>query len=103
MQKQPTNTGRDVRFHSLLKSKLDSQAGRYWETGIGIYTLAQCAHVHGQLLSPVQLFVTPWTGAHQAPLSMEFSRPDYWNGLPFSPPGHLSDTGNKAMSPASPT
>ena len=35
------------------------------------------------LLSCVWLFVTPWTVAHQAPLSMEFSRQEYWSGLPF--------------------
>ena len=34
-------------------------------------------------LSHVQLFVTPWTVAHQAPQSMEFSRQEYWSGLPF--------------------
>ena len=34
-------------------------------------------------LSPVRLFVTPWTVAYQAPLSMEFSRQEYWSGLPF--------------------
>ena len=33
--------------------------------------------------------MTPWTGACQAPLSMEFSRQEYWSGLPFSPPGDL--------------
>ena len=39
------------------------------------------------VLSCVQLFVTPWTVAHQAPLSVEFSRQKYWSGLPFpSPP-----------------
>ena len=38
-------------------------------------------------LSRVQLFVTPWTGARQAPLSIEFSRQEYWSGLPFPPPG----------------
>ena len=37
-------------------------------------------------LSCVQLFVTPWTGAHKAPLSMEFSRQDYWSELPFPSP-----------------
>ena len=41
-------------------------------------------------LSRVQLFVTPWTGAHQAPwpgiLSMGFSRQEYWSGLPFPSP-----------------
>ena len=44
-------------------------------------------------LSHVQLFVTPWTVAHQAPLSMEFSRQEYWSGLPFSPPGDLPNPG----------
>ena len=44
-----------------------------------------------KLLSCVQLFVTPWTIAHQAPLSMEFSRPEYWSGLPFPSPGDPAD------------
>ena len=35
----------------------------------------------------VRLFETPWTVAHQAPQSMEFSRQEYWNGLPFPSPG----------------
>ena len=34
-------------------------------------------------------FVTPWTVAHQAPLSMGFPRQEYWSGLPFPSPGHL--------------
>ena len=38
-------------------------------------------------LSRVQLFATPWTVAHQAPPSMEFSRQEYWSGLPFPSPG----------------
>ena len=42
-----------------------------------------------QLLNGVQLFVAPWTGARQAPLSMEFSRQEYWNGLPFPTPEDL--------------
>ena len=46
-----------------------------------------------KLLSRVQLFVTPWTVAHQAPLSMEFSRQEYWSGLPFPSPGDLPDPG----------
>ena len=37
-------------------------------------------------LSPVRLFATPWTVAHQAPLSIEFSRQEYWSGLPFLSP-----------------
>ena len=39
--------------------------------------------------SHVQLFVTPWTVARQAPLSMGFSRQEYWSGLPCPPPGNL--------------
>ena len=39
------------------------------------------------------LFVTLWTLAHQAPLSMGFSRQEYWSGLPFPPPGNLPDPG----------
>ena len=41
--------------------------------------------------SRVQLFVTPWTVAPQATLSMEFSRQEYWRGLPCPPPGDLPD------------
>ena len=39
--------------------------------------------------SHIQLFVTPWTVACQAPLSVEFSRQEYWSGLPCPPPGDL--------------
>ena len=45
---------------------------------------------------------TLWTVAHQAPLSMEFSRQEYWSRLPFPPPGHLPDPGVKPTSLASP-
>ena len=45
------------------------------------------------LLSPVRLFGTPWTAAHQAPLSMIFPRQEYWSGLPFPSLGDLSDPG----------
>ena len=41
------------------------------------------------------LLEIPWNAARQAPLSMEFSRQDYWSGLPFSSPGHLPDRGIK--------
>ena len=39
-----------------------------------------------KLLSHVQLFATPWTVAYKAPLSMEFSRQEYWSGLLFPSP-----------------
>ena len=44
---------------------------------------------------------TPWTVGFQAPLSMGFSRQEYWSGLPFSSPGDLPDPGIKLRSPAS--
>ena len=43
---------------------------------------------------------TPWTVAHQAPLPMEFSRQEYWSGLPYPPPGDLLDPGIKLVSSA---
>ena len=49
--------------------------------------------VYAQLLSLVLLFVTPWTVAHQAPLSMEFFRQEYWSGLPLPTPEDLLDPG----------
>ena len=52
------------------------------------------------VLSCVRLFATPWTAAHQAPLSMRFSRQEYWSGLPFPSPGDLPDPGIEPRSPA---
>ena len=54
-------------------------------------------------VSRVRLFETPWTVACQAPLSMKFSRQEYWNGLPFPPPGDLPDWGIEPVSPAAST
>ena len=51
-------------------------------------------------LSPVRLFVTPWTVAYQAPPSMGFSRQECWSGLPFPSPGDLPDAGIEPRSPS---
>ena len=51
-------------------------------------------------LSPVRLFATPWTVAYQAPQFMEFSRQEYWSGLPFPSPWDLPDPGIEPRSPA---
>ena len=59
---------------------------------------AQCLCVC--FLSRVQLCVTPWTAARQAPLSLEFSRQEHWSGLPLSSPGDLSHPGTESASPA---
>ena len=61
-------------------------------------------HLHHQVkvkwFSHVQLFVTSWTIACQAPTFMGFSRQEYWNGLPFPSPGDLPHPGIKPGSPA---
>ena len=53
-----------------------------------------------KLLSRVRLFATLWAVAYQAPPSMEFSRQEYWSGLPFPSPGDLPDPGIEPRSPA---
>ena len=50
------------------------------------------------LFSHVELFVTLWTVAHQAPPSTEFSRQEYWIRLPYPPPEYLSNPGIESLS-----
>ena len=50
--------------------------------------------------SRIRLFATPWSVAHQAPPSMEFSKQEYWSGLPFPSPEDLPDPGIEPVSPA---
>ena len=63
-------------------------------------------HVHlyfyACMLSQVRFFETLWTVAWQAPLSVGFSRQEYWSQLPFPPPGDLPDSGIKLVPPAFP-
>ena len=66
------------------------------------YNATVCVWGGAQSFSRVWLFVTPWTVAHQAPLSMGFSRHIYWSGLPFPSPGYLLNLGIKPESLASP-
>ena len=58
--------------------------------------------VSAQLFSLVQFFATLWTVACQAPVSVRFFRQEYWSGLPFFPPGNLSNLGTEPTSPVSP-
>ena len=60
------------------------------------------SQVNLKSLSSVQLFATPWTVARQAPLSIKFSRQEYWSGLLCPPPGDLHP-GMEPAYPASPT
>ena len=71
----------------------------YW-TFFKMY-IKQCVCVLSHF-SLVWLFVTLWTVGYQAPLSMGFSRQEYWSGLPCPPPGDLPDPGIKPASLRSP-
>ena len=57
-----------------------------------------CAQLHSHVL----LFPTPWTVAHQPPLSMRFPGQEYWSGLPFPSRGDLPDPGTEPTSLAAP-
>ena len=57
-----------------------------------------CMHVHAQSHSCVQFFATSWTVVHQTSLSMEFSRQEYWSGVPFPTPGNLPNPGTEPTS-----
>ena len=81
----------------------DRTSGCWWEGwgrtagefGVGVCVCVSCSVVSTS-------FLTPWTIAHQAPLSMGFSRQEYWSGLPFPPPGDLPNPGIKPTSLMSP-
>ena len=69
---------------------------------LALRLLLLCVCVRAQSLSHVWLFVIPGPVACQAPLSMVFSRQEYWSGLPFLSPGDLPWSGIKTVSPESP-
>ena len=93
----------EIRIHDVMSSPVNgcvftqSHEGRVTENPAHLCILplqrthTDCVHVcvHTQ----VQLFATPWTVAHQAPLSMVFSRQEHWSRLPFPTPGDLPDPG----------
>ena len=62
--------------------------------------LLQLRWFGGLVTKSCPTLVTPWTVAHQAPLSMGFSKQEYWSGLPFPSPGDLPDPGIEPRSPA---
>ena len=74
------------------------------QTGICLIIVTYIKIIYSMLLfyslSWVQLFATPWTIAHQAPLSLGFSRQEYCSGLPFPPPGDLPGLGIETASPS---
>ena len=82
----------------LSVDTLSSQLGLFKIFLYIIYVYA-CVLSH---FSCVQLFVTPWTVACRAPMSVGLPRQEYWSGLPFPSPGDLSDSGIKPVSLTSP-
>ena len=76
----------------------------WWKFGCQVWlNVDYFMYTYGEWVKPlsrVQLFVTQWTVAHQAPLSMGFSRQEYWSGLPFPSPGDLLNPGIEPRSPA---
>ena len=104
-------------LHPVMDPMSPALAGTFFTTeppGKSPVTLVQWSYIHTWVLgakwcmllllvshfSCVQLCVTPWTIAHQAPLSMRFPRQEYWSGLPFPSPGDLLNPGIKPVSPA---
>ena len=101
-------------LQALTKSELKSQWMRWWlkermSEWIVKWIIermnqwwSECIYQRKKVksLSCVRLFVTLWTVAHQVPLSMGFSRQEYWSGLPFPSPGGLPDPGSEPRSPA---
>ena len=99
------NTG--VGCHTLLQGIFLTQGLNpcllcllHWQ--VGCLPLAPPGKPHRDLivksLSRVWLFATPWTVTYQVPLSMGFSRQEYWSGLSCPPPGDLPDPGIEPMS-----
>ena len=85
--------GRQVHPFGTAAESLTQPTGQARGAILGCEDFLVVAVVH--FLSGVRLFATPWTAARQAPLSMEFSRQEYWSGSPFPSPGHLPDPGVK--------
>ena len=84
---------------NLHMSSLHSQSSQISLPYCKTFITVQFSSV--QSLSQVRLFATPWTVAHQAPLSVGFSRQGYWSGLPCPPPGDLPRPGIASLaSPA---
>ena len=77
-----------------------SVCGCIWSQGLKRYV---CSMDMLSSFSHVRLFVMLWTVAHQAPLSVGFSRQEYWSGLPGPLPGHLPDPGIEPSTLTSPT
>ena len=94
-----TNSIKTLKMVCIRKKKKIPTAGRHF-LGQNSSPFALSPWSEVKSLSRVRLFATPWTIAYQAPLSVGFSRQEYWSGLPFPSPGDLPYPGIKPRSPA---
>ena len=94
---QPFINGPGQDVSSELKQRYFTPTFRHGSQGSRRWAVMYTSHVC--MLWCVRFFAAPWTTAHQAPLSMEFSRQEYWSGLPFPSPGDLPYPGIKPGSP----
>ena len=86
-----------------VQSTRSQRVGQDWVTNTATHQYDYPACMCAKLLQLCLTLVTPWTVACQAPLSMRFSRQDYWSVLHGPPPGDLSDPGIETTSLMSPT
>ena len=86
--------GRELMSHLLIRTLILSEDPT-------LMTSYKPKEVKVKLLSHVRLFVTLWTVVYQSPLSIGFSRQEYWSGLPFPSPGDLPNPGIEPGSPTS--
>ena len=101
-------TGIPFPYRMVLRLKCDTESPGWGGVGAGQHTAPVSDSIHPQCVlgcvlsrgSHVQLIATLWTTAHQASLSMGFSRQKYWNGLPLFSSGDLPDPGMKPISAA---
>ena len=84
------------------KKELDSETFLLLNEKIHIVKISIVPKLHCVCANRVWFLATPCTVAHEAPLSMEFSRQEYWRGVSFPPPEDLPDPGIKLMSSAFP-
>ena len=82
----------------MEKGELYTLIGRMVQILWRKFSNKYCVHAHS--LNRVQLFVTPWTVAHQVPLFLVLPRQEYWSELPFPPPGNLPHPGIESESPS---